>query len=51
MSVPLELPQASESTLSADSAGAPYDENGVDRSLIRWMLRQTLPSVWHMPKA
>jgi hypothetical protein len=36
-----ELPQASESTLSADAAGTPYDANGVDRSLVRWMLRQT----------
>jgi hypothetical protein len=41
MSLPHELPQASESTLSADSARAPYDANGVDRSLVRWMLRQT----------
>ena len=41
MSLPLELPQASESTRSVDSAGAPYDANGVDRSLVRWMLLQT----------
>jgi hypothetical protein len=41
MSFPNDLPQASESTLSADSEGAPYDANGVDRSLVRWMLRQS----------
>jgi hypothetical protein len=41
MSPPTEAPQASESTLSADMASATYDANGVDRSLVRWMLRQS----------
>lgn len=41
MSLPHELPQASESARPADAAGAPYDANGVDRSLVRWMLRQS----------
>jgi hypothetical protein len=30
-----------ENALSASATGAPYDANGVDRSLVRWMLRQT----------
>jgi GrpB-like predicted nucleotidyltransferase (UPF0157 family) len=31
----------SEKTLPASVAVTPYDANGVDRSLVRWMLRQT----------
>jgi hypothetical protein len=31
----------SENSLADFEAGAPYDANGVDRSLVRWMLRQT----------
>jgi hypothetical protein len=30
-----------ENPLLASAPGAPYDANGVDRSLVRWMLRQT----------
>jgi hypothetical protein len=30
-----------EIALSASAEGTPYDANGVDRSLVRWMLRQT----------
>jgi hypothetical protein len=41
MSPPPEADQSSDQTLSAAAAGAPYDANGVDRSLVRWMLRQT----------
>lgn len=41
MSSPNEAPQASESTLLPDTVGAAYDANGVDRSLVRWMLRQS----------
>lgn len=33
--------QTSEQALSASATAAPYDANGVDRSLVRWMLRQT----------
>jgi hypothetical protein len=36
-----EARQASESTLPADTASTTYDANGVDRSLVRWMLRQS----------
>lgn len=35
-----DLPNV-ENGLSASATGAPYDANGVDRSLVRWMLRQT----------
>jgi hypothetical protein len=31
----------SEKSLSASAEKTPYDTNGVDRSLVRWMLRQT----------
>jgi len=41
MSSPTEAPQASESTLAAHAPGAADDANGVDRSLVRWMLRQS----------
>jgi hypothetical protein len=41
MTLPQQPPLASESTLSVDSGEAPYDANGVDRSLVRWMLRQS----------
>ena len=41
MSPPTEAPRASESTLPADTASATYDANCVDRSLVRWMLRQS----------
>lgn len=36
-----EAAPISENALPAVDAGAPYDANGVDRSLVRWMLRQT----------
>jgi len=41
MSLPTQAPQASEFTLPASTAGSTYDANGVDRSLVRWMLRQS----------
>ena len=41
MSPPPEADQSRDDTLSVGVAGAPYDANGVDRSLVRWMLRQT----------
>ena len=41
MSSAFDADQISEKALSASVAGAPYDANGVDRSLVRWMLRQT----------
>ena len=36
-----EAAPISENALAAVDAAAPYDANGVDRSLVRWMLRQT----------
>lgn len=41
MSPPGDANPTSETALSASAEGTPYDANGVDRSLVRWMLRQT----------
>ena len=37
----LDANPTSEKTRSASAVETPYDANGVDRSLVRWMLRQT----------
>ena len=36
-----DAPPISENALPAFGTETPYDANGVDRSLVRWMLRQT----------
>jgi hypothetical protein len=41
MSSAVDVDQAGDKALSASEEVSPYDENGVDRSLVRWMLRQT----------
>ncbi len=41
MSSPGDANPTSEKVLSASAEMTPYDANGVDRSLVRWMLRQT----------
>jgi len=41
MSSPNDALPIGENALLASATSAPYDANGVDRSLVRWMLRQT----------
>ncbi|HVY30948.1 MAG TPA: hypothetical protein VHB79_30520 [Polyangiaceae bacterium] len=41
MSSAADANETSESKLLASVTAEPYDANGVDRSLVRWMLRQT----------
>ena len=41
MSSGIDANPTSQKALAASAVAAPYDANGVDRSLVRWMLRQT----------
>jgi hypothetical protein len=41
MSSAADANSSRENALWVSVSGAPYDANGVDRSLVRWMLRQT----------
>ncbi len=41
MSLSTDRPGSSEATLRGANVGEIYDANGVDRTLVRWMLRQS----------